>query len=76
MFLYIPVKEYRHMSDVGDYISFGIAMLEHTESGWKRGMLISDISTDGDAVAALTRRCNAGHLHPIHLLDVVADFLG
>ena len=34
-----------------------------------------DISTDGEAVDALVARCNRLALSPVHLNDVVEDFL-
>ncbi len=44
---------------------------EDTPSAWVR-----DISPDREAVAALVRLCNEGHLSPLHLADVIEDFLG
>lgn len=36
---------------------------------------VKDLSTDKDKVASLASLCNEGGLNPIHLNDIVEDFL-
>ena len=75
MFRYTLRKENLFNPDVGCYISFGIAAFEETDSGWVRCAFVSDVSTDDKAVLELVQRCNEQQLFPIHLLDVIVDFL-
>lgn len=75
MFRYTLRKENLFNPDIGCYISFGIAAFEETDSGWVHCAFVSDVSTDHDAVLDLVRRCNKHQLSPIHLWDVIEDFL-
>ena len=59
------------------YTTYGIAArLPHdSEQDGITIAAILDVSTDGEAVDALVARCNRLALSPVHLNDVVEDFL-
>ena len=71
MFKYSIFKENMSNED-GEYTSFGITIEDSNGDVIKS---ITDISTDEIVVRDLCERCNKGQLHPIHLYDVVEDFL-
>lgn len=54
------------------HMSYGIEL-------WKNGELarrISDVSVDSEGLHELVRLCNELELDPVHLDDVVEDFVG
>ena len=53
------------------YRTYGIAAL----SNGKCVAFVSDISTSSSAVRGLAKRCNKNSLDPVHLVDIVDDFL-
>lgn len=57
------------------HIGYGISVksTESTESNAKT--VFQDISTDQNAIANLVLLCNLNELDPVHLQDVVQDFL-
>ena len=59
----------------GSRIGYGIAAMEH--NGDEVAMLahVDDISSDKSAVGELARRCTRSRLDPVHLTDVVLDFI-
>ncbi len=71
MFKYSIFKENMSNED-GKYTSFGITIEDSNGDVIKS---ITDISTDEIVVRDLCERCNKGQLHPIHLYDIVEDFL-
>ncbi|MBQ7337369.1 MAG: hypothetical protein IJW40_02830 [Clostridia bacterium] len=73
MIRYLPFKERLWQDEVGFYDTYGIRALD--ESG-SCVALISDVSTDEPTVVALCDKCTRGQLAPLHLYDVVEDFLG
>lgn len=54
------------------YLTYGIAVAESDKT---HGEEYHNISTDRDAVFSLVKRCNELLLDPVHLKDVVEDFL-
>lgn len=75
MFRYRWKKEKRYSPDIGLYRSFGIQVLKKAHRRWSVYKTVSDISTDRRLVRRLVRRCNIGVLDPVHLMDVIVDFL-
>lgn len=73
MFRYVPFEESLFSLSIGIYRSFGIAILQFVNHGWKQIDSISDVSTDYDFVATLAQRCTRGQLYPVHLIDVIQD---
>ena len=71
MFLYQAIKENLYHEDIGNYVSYGIAVMHD-------GVTldcISDVSVDEDEVRELARIFTAVGLSPIHLMDAVEDFI-
>ncbi len=66
---YICIKSICYNEDIGNYISYGIA-LEND-----RSTEIEDLSTDRAAVEALVNKINSLQLDPIHLNDAAQDFI-
>ena len=69
---YIAVEELLYSEELSRvYVSYGIKAV----SGGETLALISDISTVRTEVEELVRKCNKYSLDPIHLIDVIEDFL-
>ena len=75
MYRYLPIKERLYMDEIGEYISFGIRVIQDTDSEKAEILYVSDVSLDFDFVNQLTELCNTLQLEPIHLLDVIEDRL-
>lgn len=69
---YIPVQQTMESEELGRYSTFGIQAVLVEETPLK---LISDVSPNLDEVQHLAELCTAQELDPIHLQDVVEDFL-
>lgn len=72
MYLYVPLEEHLHSNEIGDYLSFGLILKD--ENG-RELVKISDISTDEAFITEMCQLFNIHQLSPIHLLDVIEDFL-
>lgn len=83
-----PIKGHKHYVATPKYIvtrttylgetihtSYGIAAVEESNGDWIILQTIPDITTDISQARYLARRCTSGELDPIHLRDVVEDFL-
>ena len=68
---YEVVKETVTSEFLEKYITYGIKV---TRNG-SLIELISDISTDRQKAERLASLCNDGQLHPIHIYDIIEDFL-
>ncbi len=75
MVRYEVVGERLYSPDHGWYTGYGIRAYRRVEDAWEPVVTVSDLSTDRQAVEALAHRCTAGELSPIHLRDVVEDWL-
>ncbi len=71
------VVEEKHSMFGEARISYGIAVYDLPKENGSASitMYISDISNNYNEMEALVRSCNTLHLSPIHLMDVVEDFL-
>ncbi len=57
--------------------SCGIAVIVCYEDGSTAVLqTISDICDDPERIRELVRQCNENHLNPLHLPEVLEDFLG
>ena len=58
--------------------AFGIVAYSDAEKDGTATVIASvgDVSEDREALAELVKTCNEGRLDPIHLYDVVDDFIG
>ena len=56
---------------------YGIAVYSNDKSNTQKTLLksIRDITTDKYRLSKLAQACNSCHLSPIHLKDIVEDFL-
>lgn len=68
---YVPVQEPLKDEDGNGYVSYGISI----RSVEDELAFVSDISTDFDKVRQLADLCTEQELDPIHLNDVIEDFL-
>ena len=69
---YRPFSEKYYSEDIGTYIAYGISVY----CGEAELLRISDICADRCLVEDLCRRCTEGELDPIHIYEVIEDFLG
>jgi len=74
MIFYLPVKQHLFHPDIGDYISYGIAAVRLFH-GWGRISFVADVDTSARKVFSLALSCTWWQLDPVHLMDVVEDFL-
>lgn len=72
MLQYIPVREELCSPELGTYVSYGIRAI--SASG-EEAAFVSDVSLDFAFVQKLADLCTSGQLSPIHLRDVVEDFI-
>ena len=52
--------------EIGSYIGYGIRYGEHT---------VTDISVDKTKIEFLIERMNSNELSPLHMMDIIEDFL-
>ena len=52
--------------EIGSYIGYGIRYGEHT---------VTDISLDRAKIENLIQRMNSDELSPLHMMDIIEDFL-
>lgn len=57
-------------------ITYGIACIEEDDGISELIIQIPDISTDREKIEHLVQLCNVLQLSPIHLQDVVDDYIG
>lgn len=72
MYYYLITHNTFHAEDTGKYQAFGIAVYDESSHIIRQ---ISDITTDEIAIRQLIQKCNQLRLSPLHLKDVVDDFL-
>ena len=57
------------------YCSYGIAVYPKSDNSAPAWLSVDDITTDKARLEELIRQCNLLNLSPIHLHDVIEDFL-
>ena len=70
-YIYLPLTQRLYTEEIGDYVSYGISVTKNGERIYEVG----DVTTDLDALSALCEKCTLLQLDPIHLEDVIYDFL-
>lgn len=75
MFLYVPIRECLCSPLTGPYRSTGIRVFCVSAKKLKEVTFIADVSCVELEVTNLAFLCTAGQLDPIHLTDVIEDFL-
>ena len=71
------ITEGTHGSEDGVSKSYGIAVFANIDMNETTSVLasIQDITTDRDALDELVNLCNSMELSPLHIRDVIEDFL-
>lgn len=72
MYYYLITRNDLHAEDTGKYQAFGIALCDESSHIICQ---VDDITTDEAAIKRLIELCNRLKLSPLHLSDVVDDFL-
>ena len=72
MYRYITFQENLFTNELGEYSAFGIKVLDGDNS---EILSVSDISVDEELVRTLCSDCNENALEPVHLLDVIEDYI-
>lgn len=62
------IAEDKIIMEDNEYITYGISYDDE--------FYVKDISLNKEEIVQLIQLCNDGNLHPIHLYDVVEDFIG
>jgi len=75
MYKYVVVKS-EYINGDSTRIGYGIAVVEECDGNVSVLDSISDICFDVKSVERLVELCNRAELSPIHLHEVVSDFLG
>ena len=68
---YIPVQETLTNDELGTYVTFGLSICTVEEEI----SFVSDITTDYEEIKRLADLCTTKELDPIHLKDVLEDFI-
>ena len=68
---YVPVEQTLKTEEHQSYVTFGISVRTVEDEV----TFISDLSTDFEAVSRLAELCTEQELDPVHLSDVIEDFL-
>ena len=71
LYLYEAVRQELRSDELGEYVTYGI----RASSNEQQIAFVSDVSTDKQAVQHLAELCTSDQLDPIHLNDIVEDFL-
>ena len=75
MFLYQVIEQTLYHVDIGSYISYGLRAISLSYGVFRKITEVYDVSTDRRAVALLAEQCTKEQLYPVHLMDVIEDFL-
>lgn len=75
MFLYIPCRELLFSPEAGLYWSTGIRVLGTADDELAEIAFVADISCAELEVTNLALACTSWQLDPVHLRDVIEDFL-
>ncbi len=76
LLIYQVVKENLYNRDIVHYISYGIKILRVSHGKLHELKTVADVSTNKALVKQLATLCTRGQLSPIHLMDVIDDFIG
>ena len=73
--LFLPVEQHLFAPDLGHYRYYGIAAVYLSRSRCEIPAFVSDVSTDYSFVSHLADLFTHNHLDPLHLLNVIEDFI-
>ena len=75
MYKYLTFKETVTTPGIGTYIAYGIICIKIEKHEISCIKSVSDISTIKELVEKIAERCNSLEVSPLHLLDVIEEFL-
>ena len=75
MYKYSVFVEMLKNEDSVAYTAYGIVVCSMEDNERKEVLKISDVSSDKSRVEELVDLCNKEQLEPIHIYDVIEDFL-
>ena len=67
--------ESRVAADIGSCLSYGIAVCADGENSRQERWCLYDVTVNKERLALLVEQCNRLQLSPIHLKEIVEDFL-
>ena len=73
--LFLPVEQELFAPHIGHYRSYGIAAVCLSCSRCEIPAFVSDVSTDYSFVSHLADLFTRNYLDPLHLLNVIEDFI-
>ena len=68
---YVPVQETITSDELGTYVTYSVSVRTVSEEI----AFIRDVSTDFEEIRQLTERCTEQQRDPVHLNDLIEDFL-
>ena len=68
---YVPVQETITSDELGTYVSYSVSVRTVSEEI----AFVRDVSTSFEEIKEFTDRCTEHQLEPIHLDDLIEDFL-
>lgn len=75
MYRYLAVKELCQSDEIGGYETFGILAFERCGKCWIEAGRVSDVSISVKEVNVLAQLYTTEQLEPVHLQEMVLDFL-
>ena len=68
---YVPVQETLTSDELGTYVTYSVSVQTVSEEI----AFVRDVSTDFEEIRQLTEKCTEQQLDPVHLDDLIEDFL-
>ena len=75
IYQYLAVEQTLFSCELGRYTAFGIAAQKRVPDSWRQIAFVPDICTNAQQAQRLAQLCTQGQLEPIHLMDVIEDFV-
>ena len=75
MYRYLPIESEAFSPYLGSYQTFGLRVLRTEGDAEEEVMILPDVSTDFAFTLRLASLFTTKQLDPLHLLDVLGDFL-
>lgn len=75
MYRYLPIESKAFSPYLGSYQTFGLRVLRTEGDTEEEVMILPDVSTDFAFTLRLASLFTTKQLDPLHLLDVLGDFL-
>lgn len=75
IFLYKVTQEILYLSKQGSYNTYGLQVMQKTETSWKPTGFIHDITADFPLAQEIAELLTLYQLYPVHVQDVIQDIL-